>query len=68
MKFNHTKGRDARYVVSLYAWNVEDYHYFYYFREAKKLFDELCGQPQEKGTVVHITDISKDVRKEFKKF
>lgn len=67
MRFDHTKGKTARYVVTLYGWNVEDHSYFHYYKEAKSLFDRLKGH-QDCGTVLSIYDLSKDVRKDFIKF
>ena len=56
----------ARYMVSLYGWNVEDHYYYHYFNKAKKLYESLKAE-QKPGTTLSIYDIAKDIRKEFSK-
>lgn len=67
MKFDRTKGKKARYLVSVYGWNVEDRYYYHYYREAKALFNEIKGKrtTSGNGNVVSVYDIEKDVRKDF---
>lgn len=67
MRFDHTRGKTAKYVVNLYAWNVEDHSYFHYYKEAKALFDRL-KKKQDNGTTLSIYDLQKDERKAFARF
>lgn len=68
MKFDRTHGKEAMYMVSIYAFNVQDQYYFHYFKDAKKFFDEMLQVPQGKGVVISIWDIKNDIRKAFKKY
>lgn len=66
MRFFHTHGKDAKYLISLYNWNLEDHHYYDTFAEARKAFNKFVdGDTLEKDTVVSMYDLKKDVRKAF---
>lgn len=67
MKFDFTKGQPAKYMVSVYdPAGCHDQLYYHYFKEAKA---ELCRLKEsgfyEKGTIISIYDLQKDIRKEF---
>lgn len=68
MRFDYTKGEEAKYVVSLYNWNINDHLYYHTYKEAKEHFNKLKNGFFPEGTVVSIYDLKKDVRKAFKKF
>jgi len=67
MKFNFTKGKSANYIVSIYEPDgCHDQLYYHYHREAKDKLNELKGSGcYEKGTIISLYDIHKDIRKEF---
>lgn len=65
MKFNYTKGRDPKYMVSLHRHDVDDFYYFHYFKEAKELFKKLRDGKQPKDTVINLWDVVHDVRKDY---
>lgn len=62
MKIDRTGGKEARYMVSIYRWNVSDYYYFNSYREAKNLYDKI--KDTEQG-IISLYDIKKDIRKEY---
>ena len=68
MKFDCTHGKKAKYLVSLYGWNVEDKWYCNTYGEAKRIFNEIKSVYQSSGTILSLTDMVKDIRKEFVRF
>lgn len=64
MRFDYTKGQHANYMVSIHRWNGNDFYYFHYFKDAKKLYDDVKGK-EEKGTSVSIWDMTRDIRKDY---
>lgn len=68
MRFDYTHGEGAKYLVSLYGFNVEDHYYYHTYREAKRAFKTIKDSKQAEGTILSLTDIVKDCRKEFMKF
>lgn len=68
MKFDHTQGKEARYIVSIYAWNVNDMYYYHTFKDAKALYNRIKEEGLERGTILSISDMKKDIRKGFYKF
>lgn len=68
MNFDYTHGRGAKYLVSLYGFNVEDRYYCDTYKEAKRIFKAIKDSKQTEGTVLSLTDMVKDFRKEFIKF
>lgn len=72
MRFCHTNGKDGRYLVAIHYNVFSDYHYYHYYREAKKKFDELKASGDAghamKGTALSLYDMVKDVRKEYAKY
>ena len=65
MRFDYTKGKSKKYVVTAYAWNVQDHYYFHYLKDAKEMLEKLKSHQWEKGTILSITDMIKDQRKAF---
>ena len=65
MKFNYTHGNEAKYMVSVYGWNISDYYYCHEYKQAKELFNKL--KELVKDASISIYDIKKDIRKEFAK-
>lgn len=65
MRFDRTKGMKARYIVTLYGWNVQDHYYFHYLKEAKELFGKLNNGKHDKGTIISLSDLVKDKRLAF---
>ena len=68
MRFDYTHGNRAKYIVSLYGWNVGDHYYCDSYKQAKRIFDDIKNREHEKGTTLSLSDIAKDIRKEFMKF
>ena len=68
MRFDRTNGKEARYMVTLYGWNIEDHYYCDSYKIAKKIFDEISHKYHEKGVALSIYDMKKDIRKAFIKF
>lgn len=68
MRFDYTKGKDARYMVSIYGETIEDKYYYHYHKEAKAMFEQMKKHGFEKGTALSIYDIKQDIRKAFIKF
>ena len=64
MNFFHTD-KEPRYMVSIYRWSVSDAHYYRYYRDAKRFYDDQIKSEHDEGTVISLYDIQKDVRKEF---
>lgn len=67
MRFDRTKGLKAKYIVTLYGWNVDDRYYCHYFRDAKAIFESIKAKGLEKGSATSIYDLEKDERKAFAK-
>lgn len=69
MRFDYTKGKKARYVVSLYGWNIEDHYYFNNYKEAGEMYKQLLKKHKDEvATCLGIYDLDKDIRKAFAKF
>lgn len=64
MKFDYTNGDYAKYMVSVYRWNGEDFYYFHSFKEAREYFDRMKDK-QEAGTTISLWDIKNDIRKDY---
>ena len=64
MRFDHTKGQKAKYLVSEHWETGYDQYYFHYYANAKDLYDRLKAKALT-GTSISLWDMSKDVRKEF---
>ena len=65
MKFDYTKGKSAKYMVSLYGWNVQDRYYFHYMKEAKDTFEQIKANHLKAGLIASIYDLKTDERKAF---
>ena len=68
MRFDCTHGNKAKYIVSLYGWDVEDHFYCDTFKNAKRIFNIAKGTKFRKGTALSLYNIQKDIRKEYVKF
>lgn len=68
MKFDCTHGKEAKYMVTTYAWNGVDHCYFSNFREASTHFKELADKEMKRDTIISLWDLKKDVRKAYKRF
>lgn len=68
MTFDYTNGEKAKYMVSVYAWNVEDRYIYHTYKEAKAMFDKVSHSSLEEGTSVSLYDMIKDIKKAFYKF
>lgn len=62
MKIDRTGGKEPRYMVSIYRWNVSDYFYYHTYKEAKAFYDKV--KDTEQG-IISLYDIKKDIRKEY---
>ena len=67
MKFDYTKGQDAKYQVCVHRWNGDDFYIVHYFKSAKKLFEELKASEKDEGTTISIVDIKKASYKAYAK-
>lgn len=67
MIFDRTNGKEAKYMVTLYGWNVNDGYYFHYMKDAKETFEKLKSEYLAEGLVVSIYDLKEDKRKAFAK-
>lgn len=67
MRFDFTKGKTLKYMVSLYMPDgCNDHMYFHYYKEAKDKLMKLSRSGfYEKGTSFSLYDIVKDIRKEY---
>lgn len=63
MKIDRTEGLEAKWLVSINRWNVDDFYYFHYYKDAKTLFDDAVIK--EKGATISIWDMKKDTRKDY---
>jgi hypothetical protein len=59
MKFDYTHGKEAKYIVSLYSWNVSDHYYMSDLDVAEKVYEKIVKNCK-KGDLVSIYDIKKD--------
>ena len=66
MKFDYTKGKTARYMVSAYRWNGSDQYYLHYYKEAKQIF-ELMKTHESEDTIITIYDMKTDTCKDYRK-
>ena len=57
MKFDYTKGKTAKYRVTIYSWNVNDIYYFHYLSEAKAFLKKLKNKEYEPDTIISIYDL-----------
>ena len=64
MKIDYTKGKEPKYLVSIYGWDIEDSYYFHYYEDAKQLFESIRKHEHE-GAAVSLYDLKKDVRRAF---
>ena len=66
MKFNYTKGEEARYLVMVYMELGDDQYYYHTYREAKAKFEALKeDESLEDGAHLSIYDMINDVRKDY---
>ena len=68
MKFDFTKGKSPKYMVSIYGELIEDKIIYHYYRDAMSKFASIVAQGQPQGVAVSVYDMTKDVRKAYKKF
>lgn len=68
MRFFQTKGKSAKYVLSIYGPHIEDHIYYHYYNDAKMRFNSLVEERHEKETIISIYDLDKDIRKDFIRF
>lgn len=66
MRFDYTHGKTPVYMVALHGELYSDYYYVHYYKDAKKLFDDIKNTEHSPATV-SIFDIRKDIRKAFAK-
>ena len=63
MKFDHTNGKKPKYKVSIYSFNMNDANIFNEdgFESAKTLFAWYITRYGDKGVVIRMDDLDKDV-------
>lgn len=70
MRFDYTKGAEARYMVSLHEELTYDCYYFGNYQSAKRFYDGAVAEARSakrENLSISLTDIIKDVRKAFTK-
>ena len=66
MKFDYSKGKEPKYIVTLHGEMTSDRYYFHYYKDSKKMFDNI---DETDGYVsANIYDLKTDVRKDYKMF
>ena len=43
-------------MVSIHRWNVDDHYYLHYYRDAKKLFDEIKQKEEDASVTIGLKD------------
>ncbi len=63
MQFNYTNGKKPKYKVSIYSFNMNDAVIFNEdgFESARKLFAEYIANYGDKGAVIRMDDLEKDI-------
>lgn len=67
MRFDYTKGKEAKYLVGIHGENFGDQYYFHYYKEAKAMFDKMKENHRGSGVALNLYDMTNDVRKAFLK-
>ena len=64
MKFNYSE--KAKYMVSIYGWNVCDHLYYESLEKAEAKYEELCKQDYALGTLVSLYNLATDQHEAYK--
>ena len=64
MRFDYTKGKEPRYMVSSHRELTDDHCYFHYYKEAAEMFEKLKTS-ETHGTSISLYDLKLDVRKAY---
>lgn len=67
MRFDYTHGEKARYMVSIYAWNVNDHYYFHSFKDASQFFEKAKKDYEGRDYFIGLNDLRRDIRKDWAK-
>lgn len=62
MKFDYTKGKEAKFKVSIIYSKQDDYYYFSELEEAKALYSKVVEEQGEEVASVTLRDLSKKGR------
>ena len=54
MRFDYTKGKTTKYVVTINAWNVSDKYFFSDLNDATRLYNEIINGTHDAGTRVKL--------------
>lgn len=65
MRFYRNKGKPAKYLVSVYGWNIEDKYYYSAYKDAKEFFNTIKDKETKAGNAVSVYDMKNDIRKDF---
>ena len=68
MKFDHTKGAEPKYLVSVYGRITHDQHICGSYKDAKALFKYLRKTPWPTGTNLRVYDMKNDTYKDSANF
>lgn len=64
MRFDFTHGKPAKYMVSLYGWNVEDHIYFSEWEAARDCFERKKGNITA-GQSLSLVDMANDFQMQY---
>ena len=65
MRFDYSKGKEARYLVAIHYETTDDYYFFHYYADAKLLFKNCKENNGAKIRTLVLSDLKLDVRKDF---
>ena len=65
MRFYYNKEKEPKYMVSLYAWNIEDHWYYDNMRQAKDKVMNLTETEWESDVTISLHNMRRDERKIF---
>ena len=64
MRFDFTKGQEAKYKVCIYREDGDDFCYFHTFKQAKVFF-ERQKIAEQAGTSISLWNMKDDIRKDY---
>lgn len=69
MKFYFTRGdKKPKYMVSIYAWNVQDQVFYKYYRDAVNCFNKQVAKKRDGWCCISLYDLRTDEKKMFFKY
>ena len=68
MKFDYTHGKPAKFMVTVYGWNIEDRFLYNTYADAEKQYKIICAKDYDNDWATSLYDLVKDERKAYHKF